>query len=62
MFSVDEYAAELRRITRKTTDYGEIFDQVIPLAREVALSKGAWVRPEHYVVDEEQGFGVHHLR
>ena len=62
MYSVDDYAADLRRITRKTTDYGQIFDQVIPLAQEVASSKSRWLKPEHYVVDEEQGFGVHPLR
>ncbi len=62
MYSLDDYAADLRRITRSTSDYGEIFDRVTPLARKLALSKEVWVKPGHYEVDEEQGFGVHPLR
>ena len=32
MYTLDAYVADLRRITAATTDYGEIFDQVAPLA------------------------------
>lgn len=62
MYSLDQYAAELRRITRATSDYAEIFDKVTPLAKKLALSHNTWLRPEHRVVNEDQGFGVHLLR
>jgi predicted metal-dependent enzyme (double-stranded beta helix superfamily) len=58
MYSIDEYVADLRRITAATTDYAEIFDQVGPLASKLAHAKDAWLMPEHYEIDEEQGFGV----
>jgi predicted metal-dependent enzyme (double-stranded beta helix superfamily) len=58
MYSIDEYVADLRRITTATTDYAEIFYQVGPLASKLAHAKDAWLMPEHYEIDEEQGFGV----
>ena len=62
MYTLDKYAAELRRIMRAHSDYAEIFDRVAPLAKELALAKRNWLRPEHHEVNEEQGFGVHLLR
>jgi predicted metal-dependent enzyme (double-stranded beta helix superfamily) len=61
MYTLDAYVADLRRITAATTDYGEIFDQVAPLAIRLALAKDSWLTPELYETDAEQGFGAHLL-
>lgn len=60
-YSIDDYVSDLRRITAETSDCGEIFDQLAPLARKLALAKARWIKPEHYETDAEQGFGVHVL-
>ncbi len=60
-YTLDDYVADLRRITAATTDYAEIFDQVAPLASRLALAKDTWLKPEHYEINEEQGFGVQPL-
>jgi predicted metal-dependent enzyme (double-stranded beta helix superfamily) len=60
-YSVEEYVADLRRITAATSDNHDIFDQVGPLARKLALAKETWIKPEYYETDVEQGFGVHVL-
>ena len=62
MYTLDQYAAELRRIMRSHTDCAEIFDRAAPLAKEIALAKRNWLKSEHQKVNEEQGFGVHLLR
>jgi len=59
-YSLDQYVADLRRITRETDDEDRIIAQVGPLARRLALDKG-WVERKHYDTDPEQGFGVHML-
>lgn len=61
MYTLDAYMADLRRITAATTDYGKIFDQVAPLASQLALAKETWLTPEKYETDDEQGFGAHLL-
>ena len=60
-YSIDEYVADLRRVTAATSEYGEIFDQVAPLARRLALARDSWIKPKHYETDPDQGFGVHVL-
>ncbi len=60
-YTLDDYVADLRRITAKTSDCSEIFDQVAPLASKLALSKETWLMPKHYETDVEQGFGAHLL-
>jgi predicted metal-dependent enzyme (double-stranded beta helix superfamily) len=61
MYTLDAYVADLRRITAATSDFGEIFDQVAPLAGQLALAKDGWLTPELYETDAEQGFGAHLL-
>ncbi len=46
-YALEEYVADLRRITAATSDYAEIFDQVAPLASRLALAKDNWLKPEH---------------
>jgi predicted metal-dependent enzyme (double-stranded beta helix superfamily) len=60
-YTLDQYVADLKRITAATSDCAAIFDQVAPLARKLALAKATWLKPEHYEVDPEQGFGAHLL-
>ncbi|MBT3786737.1 MAG: cysteine dioxygenase family protein [Alphaproteobacteria bacterium] len=60
-YTLAEYVAELRRITSTTSDYAEIFEQVSPLARKLALSRENWLSPNHYSTNPEQGFTAHLL-
>lgn len=60
-YSLEAYVVDLRRIAAATSDCGRIFDQVAPLARRLALAKKAWLKPNHYQADPDQGFGVHLL-
>lgn len=59
-YDLDQYVADLRRITSDTDDEDVIIRQVSPLAVRVATEK-AWLEPGHYGTDPEQGFGVHVL-
>jgi predicted metal-dependent enzyme (double-stranded beta helix superfamily) len=59
-YGVEQMAANLRAIAAKSSDPGTIIQQVRPLALRLAANP-AWVRPEFYQCDEEQGFGVHLL-
>lgn len=59
-YSLEDYVADLRRITAATQDEDRILTEVEPVAKTLALDKG-WLRPEHYNTDPEQGFGVHVL-
>ncbi len=60
-YGVDNLAADLRRITRQTSDDRKIVAQVRPLAKRMAASADSWVLPDYYHCDAEQGFGVHLL-
>jgi predicted metal-dependent enzyme (double-stranded beta helix superfamily) len=59
-YSIEQYAADLRKIEKECSSEDEIISRVAPLAQKLALDK-SWVRPEHYETDREQGFGVHLL-
>ena len=59
-YSVDDYVADLRRIAAETTDQSEIFEKLGPCAQALVADK-SWLKPEYYVVDKEQGFGIHVL-
>ena len=59
-YSLDDYIADLRRITAETTDESAIFDSLGPCAQAL-VADTSWLKPEYYQADEEQGFGVHVL-
>ena len=59
-YSIEQYAADLRQITKECSSEDEIISRVAPLAQKLALDK-SWVTPEHYETDSDQGFGVHLL-
>ncbi len=59
-YSIEDYAADLRRIAAETSDEDEILSRVGPLALRFAADK-SWLREKHYETDAEQGFGVHLL-
>ena len=59
-YGLDDYIADLRRITSETTDESEIFDRLGPLAQRLVADK-SWLKPEYCQADAEQGFGVHVL-
>ena len=59
-YGVDDYIADLRRITAETSDQSEIFERLGPLVQTL-VTDTSWVKPEYYETDPEQGFGVHML-
>ena len=59
-YGVDDFIADLRRVTAETVDESEIFDRLGPLAQRLAADK-FWLKPEYYDTDAEQKFGVHVL-
>jgi predicted metal-dependent enzyme (double-stranded beta helix superfamily) len=59
-YGLDTLVHDLRAITGSAATEHEILTRVRPLAKRMAADPG-WMRPEHYVCDEEQGFGVHVL-
>lgn len=60
-YSIDELAADLRRIRASGVDERETLKQLRPLAERAARSKDAWLQKGHYEADPQQGFGVHLL-
>ena len=59
-YGVEDFVADLRRITAETAVESEIFDQLGPLAQRLVADK-SWLKPEYYETDPEQKFGVHVL-
>ncbi len=59
-YSLQQYVEDLRRIAAETSDEGEIFERLGPLARRLALDKG-WLEARHYGTDEAMGVGAHLL-
>ena len=57
---VSEYVDNLRRIAAETSDEGEIFSRLGPLARQLALDP-SWVEERFYHPDEETGFSAYLL-
>ena len=56
-YGLEDYVADLRRITSETSDESEIFDRLGPLAQRL-VADTSWLKPEYYQTDAEQGFGV----
>jgi len=60
-YSIPQLVEDLREIRAQAKDEREIMNRVRPLARRAALAKDAWLKPQMYQADAEQGFGVHLL-
>ena len=59
-YSLSDYVADLRKVTRDAGNEGEIISRVGPLAQRLALDKN-WLQATHYETNAEQGFGAHLL-
>jgi glyoxylase-like metal-dependent hydrolase (beta-lactamase superfamily II)/rhodanese-related sulfurtransferase/predicted metal-dependent enzyme (double-stranded beta helix superfamily) len=59
-YTLAEFVQALRRITSETQEPRLIVRRVGPLAQRLAVAKD-WLQPQHYLCDQEQGFGVHLL-
>lgn len=59
-YTLDAYVADLREIVAEAGSESAIFDRLNPLAKRLATDR-SWLKPEHYHIDAEQGFGVHLL-
>ena len=60
-YTIPHLVEELKQIRAQAKDEREILNQVRPLARRAALAKNAWLTPQMFDADAEQGFGVHLL-
>lgn len=56
-YTMQQFVADLRRITSETTNEREILAKVSPLAKRVALSE-TWRNERVYKADPDQGFGA----
>lgn len=59
-YTLEDYVADLHRITAETDDEDRILAELSPLARRLALDKG-WLRAGHRVTNPELGFQSHLL-
>jgi len=59
-YTLEQYVADLRRITSETGDEDEIFRRAGPLAQRLATDK-AFLQPKHYETNPDQGFATHLL-
>jgi len=59
-YTLTEYVADLRQITRETDSEDEIISRVGPLAKRLALEK-TWLEQKHYQTNPEQGFASYML-
>lgn len=57
LYTMHDFAADLRRVTSETANEREILAKVGPLAKRVALSQ-TWCSERVYMADPDQGFGV----
>lgn len=60
-YTIPQLVEDLKQIRAQAKDEREILNQVRPLARRAALAKNAWLTPQMFDADAEQGFGVHLL-
>jgi predicted metal-dependent enzyme (double-stranded beta helix superfamily) len=56
-YTLENYVADLRRITAETDDEDEIIRRVGPLAQRLAVNK-SWLEDKHYQTNAEQGFNA----
>lgn len=59
-YGIGDFVTELRAVALASVGEAAMVERIKPLAERLARSR-AWVRPEYYVCDSEQGFGVHVL-
>lgn len=59
-YGIGGFVTELRAVALASVGEAEMVERTKPLVARLARS-GAWVRPEYYQCDSEQGFGVHVL-
>jgi len=56
-YTLNDYVADLRLITREAGSENEIITRVGPMAQRLALDKN-WLQKKHYEANPEQGFGA----
>ncbi len=56
-YTLENYVADLRRITAETDDEDEIIRRVGPLAQRLAVDK-SWLQDKHYQTSADQGFNA----
>lgn len=59
-YSIGDYVADIREITRQESSEEAITRRIRPLAKRLAATPG-WIRDEWRHCPEDQGFGVHLL-
>jgi predicted metal-dependent enzyme (double-stranded beta helix superfamily) len=61
IYTVENYVRDLKVVRSKETDDAAIMARVGPLATKLAQNGEHWLRPEHYVYDQDRGSGIHQL-
>lgn len=59
-YNVENYVEDIRAIAAAESDPVKVAEKVKPLAKKLAAAPG-WLKDEHRMANEEQGFGVHLL-
>jgi predicted metal-dependent enzyme (double-stranded beta helix superfamily) len=59
-YSLEQFVKDVKHIMAESNDEHELLSEVRPIARQAARDR-SWLKKEHYVADEKQGFGSNPL-
>jgi len=60
-YSVQDYVDDLRATVAAAENESEILSKVRPLAQKLVNNRDAWIKPEHYQVNDERGSSLYVL-
>lgn len=60
-YTFEQFTSDLKAAVAGAPDDRTAVRAAHPLVERIAVAKDAWLKPEHYECDEDQGFGVHLL-
>ena len=60
-YSVQDYVNDLRTTVAAAETESKILSKVRPLAQKLVENRDAWIKPEHYQVDDERGSSLYVL-
>ncbi len=60
-YTVQDYVADLRATVAAAETESEILSKVRPLAQKLVNNRDAWIKPEHYEVDQTRGSSLYVL-
>ena len=60
-YSVQDYVDDLRTTVASAETESEILSKVRPLAQKLVENRDAWIKPEHYQINDERGSSLYVL-